>query len=105
MSYDEIECLSQYFQRQLLENPSFFHAYQMDAEEQITNVFWCDARMQVKGFKNRPGLKRTKRLKSCLEKQHSQATSSRAPPKERSAHVGLSSKVFMLAQFCVDNIG
>jgi len=33
MAYGEIGCLSQYFQRQLLENPSFFHAYQMDAEE------------------------------------------------------------------------
>ena len=56
--------------------------------------------MQAKGFKNRPGSKRTKRIKSCLEKQHS-----RAPPKERSAQVWLSSKVFMLAQFCVNNIG
>ena len=56
--------------------------------------------MQAKGFKNRPGSKRTNRIKSCLEKQHS-----RAPPKERSAQVWLSSKVFMLAQFCVNNIG
>ena len=38
MAYGEIGCLSQYFQRQLLENPSFFHAYQMDVEEHITNV-------------------------------------------------------------------
>lgn len=37
--------LLQYFQRQLLENPSFFHAYQMNVEEQITNVFWCDGNM------------------------------------------------------------
>ncbi|XP_024634403.1 protein FAR1-RELATED SEQUENCE 5-like [Medicago truncatula] len=29
----------------LLENPSFFYAYQMDIDEQITNVFWCDANM------------------------------------------------------------
>nr|XP_027191115.1 protein FAR-RED IMPAIRED RESPONSE 1-like [Cicer arietinum] len=45
MMYGDVGCLSQYFQRQLLENPSFFHAYQMDIEEQITNVFWCDANM------------------------------------------------------------
>lgn len=45
MVYGEAGCLLQYFQRQLLENPSFFHAYQMDMEEQITNVFWCDAKM------------------------------------------------------------
>lgn len=45
MEYGEAGCLSQYFQRQLLENLSFFHAYQMDIEEQITNVFWCDANM------------------------------------------------------------
>ncbi|CAJ2664423.1 unnamed protein product [Trifolium pratense] len=41
----EAGCLLQYFQRQLLENPSFFHAYQVDTEEKITNVFWCDANM------------------------------------------------------------
>nr|KYP48164.1 Protein FAR1-RELATED SEQUENCE 5 [Cajanus cajan] len=45
MVYGEIGCLLQYFQRQLLENPSFFHAYQMDIDEQITNVFWADANM------------------------------------------------------------
>jgi len=45
MVYGEAGCISQYFQRRLLENPSFFHAYQMDIEEQMTNVFWCDANM------------------------------------------------------------
>lgn len=39
MKYGEVECLSQYFQLQLLENAFFFHACQMDIEEQITNVF------------------------------------------------------------------
>lgn len=28
-----------------MDNPSFFHAFQMDIEEQITSVFWCDANM------------------------------------------------------------
>jgi len=45
MVYGDAGYLSQYFQRQLLENLSFFHAYQMDIDEQITNVFWCDAKM------------------------------------------------------------
>jgi len=39
MAYDDVGCISQYFQRRLLENPSLFHAYQMYIEEQMTNVF------------------------------------------------------------------
>ena len=34
-----------YFQKRTLENPSFFHAIQLDTEEQITNIFWADAQM------------------------------------------------------------
>ncbi|XP_040861394.1 protein FAR1-RELATED SEQUENCE 5-like [Glycine max] len=45
MAYGEAGCLLQYFQQQLIDNPSFFHAYQIDSEEQITNIFWADARM------------------------------------------------------------
>lgn len=45
MVYVEAGCLSQYLQQRFLENPSFFHAYQMDIEEQIKNVFWCDSNM------------------------------------------------------------
>ncbi|PNX84549.1 hypothetical protein L195_g043116, partial [Trifolium pratense] len=37
--------LLQYFQKMSLDSPSFYHAYQMDVEDQITNVFWADARM------------------------------------------------------------
>ncbi|XP_054791573.1 protein FAR1-RELATED SEQUENCE 5-like [Prosopis cineraria] len=47
MIYGEAGFLLRYFQQQLTENPSFFHAYQMDSEEQITNVFWADARMLI----------------------------------------------------------
>jgi len=43
--------------------------------------------MQAKGFRVRPESKRIKRHKSCLEKQHSHATYSRAPPKEKSSQV------------------
>ena len=45
MVYGEVGCLLQCFQQQLLENPSFFHAYQMNIDEQITNVLWADAKM------------------------------------------------------------
>jgi len=45
MTYAEARILLQYFQQQLIDNPSFFHAYQMDLEEQITNIFWVNVRM------------------------------------------------------------
>ncbi|XP_057771200.1 protein FAR1-RELATED SEQUENCE 5-like [Salvia miltiorrhiza] len=47
MVYGEAGCLMRYFQQKLSENPSFYHANQMDMEEQITNVFWADARMLI----------------------------------------------------------
>ncbi|XP_057432346.1 protein FAR1-RELATED SEQUENCE 5-like [Lotus japonicus] len=37
----------QYFQSKLVENPTFYHAYQLDVEDQVTNVFWVDARMLI----------------------------------------------------------
>ncbi|XP_028764368.1 protein FAR1-RELATED SEQUENCE 5-like [Neltuma alba] len=45
MCYDEAGCLLRYFQHQLTENPSYFHAYQVDSEDRITNVFWDDPHM------------------------------------------------------------
>ncbi|XP_057451921.1 protein FAR1-RELATED SEQUENCE 5-like [Lotus japonicus] len=39
--------LLQYFQRKSVENPLFYHAYQLDNEDQITNVFWADAMMLI----------------------------------------------------------
>jgi len=45
MKYGEIGCLMEYFQTQSLENPSFYHAYQIDCDELVTNVFWADAKM------------------------------------------------------------
>ncbi|KAI4356207.1 hypothetical protein L6164_000247 [Bauhinia variegata] len=39
MVYGEAGSLLEYFQHQLLENPSFYHAYQMDLEEKMTNLF------------------------------------------------------------------
>jgi len=40
MAYGKAGSLLQYFQQQLIDNPSFFHAYQMDLEEKITTIFW-----------------------------------------------------------------
>ncbi|XP_068668067.1 protein FAR1-RELATED SEQUENCE 5-like isoform X2 [Aristolochia californica] len=34
----------EYFKKMQLENPSSFYSMQMDANEQITNIFWADAR-------------------------------------------------------------
>jgi zinc finger SWIM domain-containing protein 3 len=45
LAYGEAGSLLKYFQNQALENPSFFYALQLDSDEQITNVFWADARM------------------------------------------------------------
>ncbi|XP_059458348.1 protein FAR1-RELATED SEQUENCE 5-like [Corylus avellana] len=45
--YDEAGCLLRYFQEQLAKNPSFQYAVQLDNEEQITNIFWVDARMII----------------------------------------------------------
>lgn len=45
LKYGEVGALLMYFQRQASENPSFFYEFQMDVEEQITNIFWADALM------------------------------------------------------------
>ncbi|XP_075516504.1 protein FAR1-RELATED SEQUENCE 5-like [Primulina tabacum] len=47
MIYGKVGCLMRYFQQQLSKNPSFYHANQIDVEEQITNVFWADERMLI----------------------------------------------------------
>lgn len=43
----EVNFLLPYFQRKLVDNPASYHAYQIDAENRITNVFWVDAEMVV----------------------------------------------------------
>jgi hypothetical protein len=35
------------WQDKMCENPSFYYAVQLDAEEHITNIFWADAKMLV----------------------------------------------------------
>ncbi|GAU28970.1 hypothetical protein TSUD_153860 [Trifolium subterraneum] len=47
MEHGDVGYLLQYFQKKLVENPTFYHAYKMDDEDQITNVFWVDASMLI----------------------------------------------------------
>ncbi|XP_055960382.1 protein FAR1-RELATED SEQUENCE 5-like [Mercurialis annua] len=47
LMYGEAGSLLRYFQQQSLDNPSFFYAVQLDEDEQITNIFWADARMII----------------------------------------------------------
>ncbi|XP_059659228.1 protein FAR1-RELATED SEQUENCE 5-like [Cornus florida] len=47
---NELECgaagwLMNYFQTQSWEDPSFFHAVQLDKDTMITNIFWADSKM------------------------------------------------------------
>jgi zinc finger SWIM domain-containing protein 3 len=44
LKHGEVGALMMYF-KQESENPSFFYDFQMDDEEQITNIFWADAQM------------------------------------------------------------
>ncbi|XP_062014022.1 protein FAR1-RELATED SEQUENCE 5-like [Rosa rugosa] len=47
LEYGEAGYIMKYFSDQTLENPSFYHAMQLDSEEQITNLFWADAKMII----------------------------------------------------------
>ncbi|XP_028104217.1 protein FAR1-RELATED SEQUENCE 5-like [Camellia sinensis] len=45
VAYGEVDNVLQYFQQIFLENSSFFCAFQLDNEEQITNMLWADTQM------------------------------------------------------------
>ncbi|KAF7143109.1 hypothetical protein RHSIM_Rhsim05G0213300 [Rhododendron simsii] len=47
LAFGEAGSILKYFQDQALQNPSFFHAVQLDCEEQITNIFWADPKMII----------------------------------------------------------
>jgi zinc finger SWIM domain-containing protein 3 len=47
LQYGEAGGLLKYFQQQVIDNPSFHYAIQLDSEEQITNIFWVDAKMLI----------------------------------------------------------
>ncbi|KAF1869238.1 hypothetical protein Lal_00048521 [Lupinus albus] len=44
LRYGEVSALLMYFKHQS-ENLSFFYDFQMDVEDQLTNIFWADAQM------------------------------------------------------------
>ncbi|KAL9665646.1 hypothetical protein QQ045_021067 [Rhodiola kirilowii] len=45
--YGDAGSILSYFSRKAKENPFFFYDLQLDSEEQITNIFWADARMRI----------------------------------------------------------
>jgi zinc finger SWIM domain-containing protein 3 len=47
LKFGEAASLEKYFRHQLKESPSYFYAFQLDAEELITNIFWADVRMII----------------------------------------------------------
>ncbi|XP_031265054.1 protein FAR1-RELATED SEQUENCE 7-like [Pistacia vera] len=47
MKEGEVERIQQYFRSKQLKNPSFIYVMQLDAEDQITNIFWADSKMVV----------------------------------------------------------
>ncbi|KAI4348248.1 hypothetical protein L6164_008994 [Bauhinia variegata] len=47
MKDGEVEKMKQHFQIKRSKNPSFFYAFQLDADVEITNIFWADAKMIV----------------------------------------------------------
>ncbi|XP_057983297.1 protein FAR1-RELATED SEQUENCE 5-like [Malania oleifera] len=63
----EAESIMQYFRRKQLKDPSLFFSMQLDAEEQITNVFWADEKMLVdySDFGDVVCFDTTYRLKDC----------------------------------------
>jgi zinc finger SWIM domain-containing protein 3 len=47
LKYGEAGSVLKYFQDKAIENPSFQHVVQLDCDEQITNIFWADAKMII----------------------------------------------------------
>ncbi|KAK2969051.1 hypothetical protein RJ640_002783 [Escallonia rubra] len=47
MQFGEVRSLLMSFKNQASQDPSFFNAFQLDNEEQITNIFWADGRMRM----------------------------------------------------------
>ncbi|KAJ4975178.1 hypothetical protein NE237_000284 [Protea cynaroides] len=47
LAYGEAGSVLKYFEDQSCSNPSFTYSIQLDANEQMTNIFWADHRMQI----------------------------------------------------------
>uniref|UniRef100_A0A7N0V6K1 Protein FAR1-RELATED SEQUENCE n=1 Tax=Kalanchoe fedtschenkoi TaxID=63787 RepID=A0A7N0V6K1_KALFE len=47
LRYGDAGSILSYFSQKTKENPFFFYDLQLDNEEQITNIFWADAKMRI----------------------------------------------------------
>ncbi|KAK3006726.1 hypothetical protein RJ639_017179 [Escallonia herrerae] len=47
LQFGKVGSLLMSFKDQASQDPSFFYAFQLDNEEQITNIFWADGRMRM----------------------------------------------------------
>uniref|UniRef100_A0A8R7JYQ9 MULE transposase domain-containing protein n=1 Tax=Triticum urartu TaxID=4572 RepID=A0A8R7JYQ9_TRIUA len=47
LAFGQAGSMLKYFQDKIVENPSFQYALQLDCQEDITNIFWADAKMMV----------------------------------------------------------
>jgi hypothetical protein len=47
MAYGQAGSMLKYFLDKIAKNPSFQYALQMECDEQISNIFWADARMII----------------------------------------------------------
>ncbi|XP_020172364.1 protein FAR1-RELATED SEQUENCE 5 [Aegilops tauschii subsp. strangulata] len=47
LAFGQAGSMLKYFQDKIVENPSFQYALQLDCEENISNIFWADAKMML----------------------------------------------------------
>jgi zinc finger SWIM domain-containing protein 3 len=47
LAYGQAGSMLKYFQAKISENPSFHYTFQLDIDENITNIFWADAKMLI----------------------------------------------------------
>uniref|UniRef100_A0A452XM58 MULE transposase domain-containing protein n=1 Tax=Aegilops tauschii subsp. strangulata TaxID=200361 RepID=A0A452XM58_AEGTS len=47
LAYGQAGSMLKYFQDKIAENPSYQYALQLDCEENISNIFWADAKMVI----------------------------------------------------------
>ena len=45
LAFGQAGSMLKYFHEKIADNPSFQYALQLDCEEDITNIFWADAKM------------------------------------------------------------
>jgi zinc finger SWIM domain-containing protein 3 len=47
LAYGQAGSMLKYFQAKISENPFFHYTFQLDIDENITNIFWVDAKMLI----------------------------------------------------------